>query len=271
MVKKLFKHEFIYYFRSFGLFLPIVLLMGIVTRITIAFGNDSVASEMATTSSTLMLSVSCFALIMFSMVAGVVRFYKNMYSAEGYLTFTLPVTNAQHIFVKLVTAIACIFICGVTVALAVFISSPIESLYDFVDGFHDVSGYLLGDIGFGNSIAFVIEGLILAVLYAAYGLLLSYACITVGQTAKKHRILKAIGAYYVYYIARQVIGTVFGILIAYADLSDSVEYVDVTLDSVFYIIAAHIVLWVLILFFAALCALFWFITQRIMTKKLNLE
>ena len=30
MVRKLFKHEFIYYFRTFGLFLPIVLIFGII-------------------------------------------------------------------------------------------------------------------------------------------------------------------------------------------------------------------------------------------------
>ena len=33
MVKKLFKHEFIYYFRTFGMFLPIVLAISVVTRI----------------------------------------------------------------------------------------------------------------------------------------------------------------------------------------------------------------------------------------------
>ncbi len=271
MVKKLIKHEFIYYFRSFALFLPIVLIMGVVTRIALSFGEDNVMHEIASASSIMMLTVSCTALIIFSLVAGVVRFYKNMYSAEGYLTFTLPVTNAQHIFVKLVTAIACVFICGLTVAAAVFISTPIDSLGDFFGGLGDFYDFVFDGAGTGNAIAFIIEGILLAVVYAAYCLLLSYACITVGQTAKKHRILKAIGAYYVYYLVQQIAGTVFGIIIASVDLSDTADNVDVTLDPIYYTIGAHIALCGAILLFGALCALFWFITQRIMTKKLNLE
>ncbi|MBQ2733029.1 MAG: hypothetical protein IJF74_02640 [Clostridia bacterium] len=271
MVRKLLKHEFIYYFRSFGVFLPIVFLIAAVTRISLSFADEKLAYEIAAASSVTMLAVSCTALIIFSLFAGIVRFYKNMYSAEGYLTFTLPVSNAQHIFVKLVAALACIIICAVTVAAAVFISTPIDSLGEFFGGLYDFYDFASGGVGTGNAIAFIIEGLLIAILYTAYCLLLGYACITVGQTAKKHRILKAIGAYYVYYIAGQVIGTTFSIAIASVDVPAATDKVVEVLESADYILAGHIVLWAMIFFFAFMCAVFWLVTQYIMKNKLNLE
>ena len=40
-----------------------------------------------------------------SVVVVVVRFYQNLISDEGYLSFTLPVTAAQHIAAKLAAGI----------------------------------------------------------------------------------------------------------------------------------------------------------------------
>ena len=101
-----------------------------------------------------------------------------------------------------------------------------------------------------------------------------YGCITVGQTAKKHRILKAIGAYYVYHIARQTLGTVLSIILVSIEIPDVPDVsgdVPELVDKLGNIIAVHIVLVGVILFFAAVCAVLWAITQHIMTKKLNLE
>ena len=97
MVKKLLKHEFIYYFRTFALFLPIVLVIAAMTRVFRLFENsDSVIASIAVGSSALMLFVACWALLVLSVIVAVVRFYKNMYSAEGYLTFTLPVKHSEQ-------------------------------------------------------------------------------------------------------------------------------------------------------------------------------
>ncbi len=271
MVKKLLKHEFIYYFRSFGLFLPIVLVIGVVTKVFSSFGDSNAINELATVSSYLVLTVSCTALVVLSLVAGVVRFYKNLYSSEGYLTFTLPVTNTEHIFVKLFTAIVCMFICILTVGAAVAISLPAEIFREFISDFGKGLNILFGDVGTANSIAFAIEGLVLAVLYVSYNLLLYYTCITIGQTAKKHRILKAIGVYYVYYIATQIIGTVFSMLVMFIDVPDVSENVVETLDPVYYTIGAHVVLVGAILLLGVMCTTFWLVTQAVMSKKLNLE
>ena len=160
---------------------------------------------------------------------------------------------------------------AVTVAAAVLIAVPIDAILEFIEDSDAVTHYIFGDIGAANSVALLIEGLLIAILYTAYCLLLGYACITVGQTAKKHRILKAIGAYYVYYIAGQVIGTTFSIAIASVDVPAATDKVVEVLESADYILAGHIVLWAMIFFFAFMCAVFWLVTQYIMKNKLNLE
>ena len=50
MVKKLLKHEFIYYFRTFSLFLPIVLIIGVMARVFRALddANANAAPEIRT-------------------------------------------------------------------------------------------------------------------------------------------------------------------------------------------------------------------------------
>ena len=271
MVKKLFKHEFIYYFRTFALFLPIVLVIGIMARVFRFFENfDSVLVDIVIFSSTSMLVVACFALIMLSVVVAVVRFYKNMYSAEGYLTFTLPVNNAQHIFVKLLTAICCQAICLLTVILATTIASSGEPLKDLVLALTAGISEFFEEIGAVSFIAFVFDIIVILLLSVVGNMLLYYACITVGQMAKKNRILMAVGAYFVYYVATQIISTVIVMVFVMLGMTGVFDGIVMWLDD-HMILTMHLAMGVSIVIYAAMAVAFWYVTQWIMTKKLNLE
>ena len=271
MVKKLLKHEFIYYFRSYGIFLPIVLVISLITRLIIAMAEeDNVIHEIAVASSSIMLAVSCFALVLLSFVVCVVRFYKNMYSAEGYLTFTLPVTNFQHIFVKLFCALVCQLVSVLVAGVAAVIALSGEPLREIVWTFAYMFRGIINEVSALNTVAYVIEMLIFALAWASYTMLLYYGCITVGQTAKKNRILKAVGAYFVYYIATQIVGTVFSMIFIPLGLSGVLERV-LEWAELHSSALVHIYLCGGALIYAALAAAFWAVTQTIMTKKLNLE
>ena len=271
MVKKLIKNEFIYYLRTLGLALPIVLAMGIMTRIFALFRNGNVINEIAIFSSTAMFIIASIALIVLSTVISVVRFYKNMYSSEGYLTFTLPVTNHQHLLVKLCVAMVCQAACFITVFLALGIAS-----FEVVDGFNIFKlvgylfDYLFSSYGTANALFYIIEGIFILFFGSAFSFLLYYACITVGQTAKKNRILMAVGAYFIYYVATQVISTVLVMIVTLLGLSGS-------LDVIFEWIAEHpmemlhIYMTVGAIVYAAFAVAGYFVTHSIMTKKLNLE
>ena len=271
MVKKLFKHEFIYYFRTFALFLPIVLVIGVMARVFRLFENfDSALVDIAIFSSAFMLVVSCSALLMLSVVVAVVRFYKNMYSAEGYLTFTLPVNNSQHIFVKLLTAVCCQAICLLTVILAALIALSGEPLSALMLVLSTGFSEFLEELGTLNFIAFIFDIIVIALLSIVGNMLLYYACITVGQTAKKNRILMAVGAYFIYYVATQVISTILVMVITVLGISGVFDGIVMWLDD-HMILTMHLTMGVSIVIYAAMVAAFWYVTQTIMTKKLNLE
>ncbi|MBE5818410.1 MAG: hypothetical protein E7312_05075 [Clostridiales bacterium] len=266
MVKKLLKHELIYYFRSFILFLPIVLLVAIMTRVFTLFDSENVFIQIIRGSSYLMLFVACFALILMSVVVGVVRFYKNMYSAEGYLTFALPVKNSEHIFVKLAGALICEVICWLVVILAVIISIKGDMMKEITAGI----SMLFTEMGIKNVGLFIAEYAFAIFVSLASTMLLYYACITIGQTAKKNRILLAVGAYFIYYAATQVTTTIVTVIFMMISLTGAFDGVIQIIENNPAIVL-HVVLGlgaIVSIGFGALC---WFITQKIMTKKLNLE
>lgn len=270
MVKKLFKHEFIYYFRTFGMFLPIVLAISVVTRIFRLFSGKNVISQIAIGSSTLMLVLACVALLFLSTVISVVRFYKNMYSAEGYLTFTLPVTNEQHIFVKLITALACHAMCTITVIIAACIALSGKLLGDVFDVLLIPFKTLGTSFGTVNTVIFAIELVLMMIFSVTQTLLLYYACITIGQTAKKNRIIMAVAAYFVYYAATQAIATVFMIIFTVLGISGAFNGIAMWLENNM-IIATHIYFGFALIFSAVMAWVFWLVTKKVMTKKLNLE
>jgi hypothetical protein len=231
------------------------------------FDNGKIINDIIIGFSIITFVVSCAALMILSTVIGIVRFYKNMYSAEGYLTFTLPVTNAQHIFVKLFVAVVFQTVCLLTVAISGCI---VLSGRGMIRGFMNAMQYAFTGIGAVNMIVFIIEMIIMMLLSVASNMLVYYACITIGQTAKKNRILMAIGVYFIYYIITQITSTIFTIIITMVSMSDAlvktVEWI-----ANYPIPAMHILFGVSVIISAAITALFWFVTQRIMTKKLNLE
>ncbi len=270
MVKKLLKHEFVYYFRTFSVAMPIVLVIAVMARLFRMFGIENPVQLLTVVSSHLLLVVACFALLGLSTWFSIIRFYKNMYSQEGYLTFALPVSNNAHIFAKLFAAIICEAACVLTICLAGIIALSGEILGDMVLALSIAKDFLFDACGVANCITYAFELILIFFFSAVSSILLSYACITVGQTAKKNRIFMAVVAYFVYYVATQVVSTVFSILFVIFGLSGLFN--GIALWFVEHPFAAiHIELCLGWLITAAMSAAFWIVTHRIMSKRLNLE
>ena len=272
MVKKLLKHEFIYYIRTFGICLPILLVFSLLTRILFWTDSSNIVLNAISASAFVVFLIACLALILMSTVISVVRFYKHMYTAEGYLTFTLPVTNAQHIFVKLISAFIFQLVCGITVILAAFIVLVSPDLFSAIavmsNGIKDLIASM--QLSIGDIIGYSLEVFLIALVAPITNMLLYYACITIGQMSKKNRVFAAILVYFVYQMATQAISTVFSVLFSFFSLSSFSE--PIWKWCINHMAATvHIYLILTALGIAALGVVFWFATHRIMSKKLNLE
>ena len=99
MVKTLFKYEFKSYLKTLIPFNIVLLSIAAFTRLIQFFDLDIVGYDVVydivfalATMTYVLAIVACFAAVF---VMAIIRFYKNLYTAEGYLSFTLPVTPGQ--------------------------------------------------------------------------------------------------------------------------------------------------------------------------------
>lgn len=123
------------------------------------------------------------------------RFYKNLLGDEGYLMFTLPVTVAQHIWSKVIVAVAVCFLSGIVALLSMMILGADTNLIYGI-------GTMLGELGNviikePNAIGYMLEGILLLVLGTASAVLYVYLCMALGHLAKKHRVLMSVVWYFV--------------------------------------------------------------------------
>lgn len=269
MVKKLLKYEFISYLRTLVPMYIILLAIGAVNRFIQIFENDHFSYDIVFNSSLIALVISIIVCIVMTVVVGVVRFHKNLYTSEGYLTFTLPVTSGQLIFTKLVMLLTFTLI-GIAVILT---SASVAMLGDVLIEVFRAIGYILKmyfeHLG-ANGLFYIIEVAVLLLVSVIYQYLLYYSCITIGQTAKKNRVFMAFVTYFVYYLITQVFGTIFLIVgMVFGEMGILGRISKVISEHPY--ASAHVIFATLIAFFTVLCVALYFVNRHIMNRKLNLE
>lgn len=154
------------------------------------------------------------ALVMFSWVAFALlstiiifgRFYKNFFTDEGYLTFTLPVTRGQLLNSKLTVLTVTNLMSVLVIFLNIFIllAIGVEDFFpDIVKPlFEDVLPVLRDDLkefgAYGWVILYLVEMLIIFLLGNVFSVLFLTCCITFGCiVAKKAKVITSIAIYYV--------------------------------------------------------------------------
>lgn len=267
MVKKLIKYNFASYLR---LLLPVqLILLGIaaLNRLIQLFEvSDSTVYDIIFGSSVFLYVVSIIVCLVLTTIVAIVRFYQGMYTNEGYLSHTLPVTPSQHILSKLLVSL--IFHIGSLAA--VFLSFCIATLGEFNIELFKAGGYLLGRFYshyHANTVLYILEFLLLLLIGTMSELLMLYFCISVGQLAKKRKVLLAFGVFFGLYFIGQIFGTVLLIIFTTNPwLMDDLARWAVHHMTAFY----HVLLCGGILWFAVLGTIFFLITRRIMSNRLNL-
>ena len=269
MVKKLFKHEFLSYARVMALVYGILLTVAVATKLIFIFESDTTVYQIISGFTALIFFVSVFAALGFSFVMGIIRFYRNLFTAEGYLSFTLPVTVEQHILVKAITAVAVNAVTAMMVALSCLITLSGEEFAYFWQELQliwDGVYYLAGD----HTVFFCIEMAILMLIGSFTSIMLYYTCISIGQMAKKNRVLAAVGVYFAYYILTQIVSTVFSVALSIFAASGGLEDVGYWITE-YPCETIHIVMCSSIALSLVFLLVEFIINRAIMRKKLNLE
>lgn len=248
----------------YGAWLIVAILFGIATNTSGSFTN-----VFLTISGTLYGFLAAAAVIV-SIIIIIQRFYKNLLGNEGYLMFTLPVSTGKHLMNKIFSGVIWVtigsIVAGVSALLIAVIGLDIASLWT---GIKEVCAAIMDIMGSGKAVLIIVECLIIFFAVAAEAVTKVYAAIAVGHQWGNHRILGAIGAYIGFAIIEVIIVTIIGNII---DKGNTLDAFMIMLSEKFGEFGcAQIVLLIVALCIGLLLAVYWFVSWRLLDRRLNLE
>ena len=264
MVKKLFKYEAAAYLRVWAPIELAVIALALFCRTIQIIETDTVAYELLFSGFIGIYVLGIVASIIFNHIFAFIRYYKNLFASEGYLSFTLPVTAGQHVFVKITTSVAFTVASVIMAFISFMIVSAGDMFLEVMKAIGYLSGLAIDKVG-ANFGLYIAEAVVLLILSFATIQMVSNTCISIGQKANKGRIGFAFLAYFIYNSIIQIIATVvqFVLLLIPEDWWNEVitkHYIPL-IHTGFGIIIVVEVLIVLVCFL---------VSRRIITKRLNL-
>ena len=260
--------------------------MSLVGGISMRFIVSSLSGEPGTI--TILLTILCFFLFFISILAlslsffGTeillfIRFYKNLFTDEAYLTFTLPVTRKQILISKTVNALFWTVLHSILLVISFMLfftlAVPSSEMANTLSGgvmtllFYELKT-IIDFLGIWSAV-YAIEAILFFILYMLFIINLIHMCITIGSViAKKHKVLASIGIYYACSCVVSIIMYVgmFIVMSAGAGLGalmveESFGTINSVLSLVFLVVCA---------IFASLASITYSITQQLIDRKLNL-
>ena len=268
MLGKLIKYDLKYGAKIFIVFHIILWIAAIFGRIFFLEQIDFHAPVPQLTS-TLILFFSVF-ILLFSAISLAtalliaVRFYKNLFTDEGYLTWTLPASPIQQLWAKIISG--SIWYIGdlLLVYSALYFmwsGSNTHNLYqEIAADFTEALGMPLPD--------FFLLMVLLSIAGVAGSIMMLYASIAVAQLFPAHRLLLSVIVYFIFYLITYALSMgaliVFKLLPGITFTIDSVNYTT-TMSS--YLTGTVVISTVISTFMAILQ---YVITHLILTRKLNL-
>ena len=150
------------------------------------------------------LGIGLFTLLLIACTVAVfivliMRYYRNLYTDEGYLMNTLPVSPTQNLPAKTFVAVIWQVAALVALLISVFISvvgTPVsrQIALGFAEMNIELQHLFLLHQGFVLIIA--IETILVIFISAFAGMLQFYAAISLGQFIRRHRVLGAVVFYF---------------------------------------------------------------------------
>ena len=266
MLKKLYRYEYYSLFRSmFPVYIGL-LCLALIGRLIYLFENDSFAYQITVTLSSTFYFVAIAALFIVGMVIVVTRFYKNLLTGQGYLTFSLPFTPTRHIVCKLLCGATVTVLNFIVVVASLLILSAGTNLQKEIFGsLREGWRYAATQYSSGRLAGVGLEFLLFALASVFSGILMFYAAIAIGQQFKS-KIGSAVAAYVCLNAINQALSSVM-LMVLFGMNSEVIEryFNDGGLTGL------QIYLIFPICLSLALGTAYFFVTRYFLTKKLNLE
>ena len=277
MLVKLLKHEFKATSRQFLLLYAVFAAVTLCNKIVLEITSFN---EFWSTFQGLFMGVyvlTCAIIFVMTTVLIVMRFYRNMVKDEGYLTFTLPVSVHELLLSKAIAAfvwmLASFLIFLVSVMLLTWGHGVTESIAELAPELFNAYPELSACKS--SAIVFCILYIVNLIIGSFYSIFMIYMSIAIGQLVNKHRVLTSIGAFFgISFIIQNVLSILFVALsffFASTDMFDAILYTNSTEAAYFFFRFLNGTLLISMFLNLILTAGFYFVTNYIFSKKLNLE
>lgn len=252
MLGKLIKHELRAMLNKFSLVAVIFLVVSVIVRIMTLFEDameDSISFTMSFVFITSVFVIGLVGLNFYALFSSVTRFQKNLFGDEGYLMHTLPVPSYYHIITKfvagLVTWIVSVIISMISITISFFGVNEITGMIEAIsDMFSFVAEYPLQSF-----MAFILT----TSSYCAL-IFLCYLCVCVTNFIPKGK--GAVNALMI--IGAIIINNIITAIITEFLVNSSIGS-EITASLIY------------TAYFAVVAVVFFFITNRIISRNLNLE
>lgn len=253
--------------------LPLYLIIAVLTifaRITVqhtlnnnnSFGG-SMGIEIFSVLSLMAYILGLFAICVATFIYIVMRFYKNLFSNEGYLMHTLPVTSWQLLISKLITAFCWQLAELILIGFSIFCILACPEFFDAVRGFLDAYGGFAGFIDYTTGMSlggFWCYAIFFGIFSLLSGILLPYASICIGQLWQKHKLAGAFLAYFIITFVMQIISSIYtGFVITDNASMPDVDFIPISIYNFSTVLGVISVV------------VFFFLSGYIMKKKINLD
>ena len=217
-----------------------------------------------------------FGLLLLSEVLIFIRFYRNFFTDEGYLTFTLPVKRRTLLLSKTINAfiwsflhVVLIMVCVLIILIAVPSDDNGLAIVDFFKGLGTVTELAFSWGGAWVAV-FLFEYLLFIIVSTVFSISLIQFCITLGATiVKRAKVITAIG---IYYGANMIISSVTQVFGTFGIISIGNGYGKLLENASFNVSVAAIALTalVIILMISAITSILYFVTLGTLERRLNL-
>lgn len=278
MFQKLIKYEAKAYAKTLLFIIIGIMCITILGVVSILLFNpdklfkDNLVGFMNMTSYIGILMVYYFGLIACSLATLLIiatRYYKTMYTDEGYLTHTLPVTQTQLFCSKLFSAYAFQLLTFFMIIMSIIaimgtILIRLAPIEDFSSTIIDLIHEFIDMVGIMQAFYYGIFYFLLGLVSMFTGIITIYASITLGQLFVKHRIIGAITAYFIINVILSIISFALKMISGII----SVAILDFELMSIQYYNTYYAFIFLL---YIIQCTVLILITIHQLNKNLNLE
>ena len=208
--------------------------------------------------------VSVFAIVLVMKYYFFVRYYKNLFTDQGYLMHTLPVKSTDLINSKLIIAVLWQFITGIVVGICiviiVFSFADIFgelSIMDFKEAFHDIEMEFDEIV---KGVPLIASGIISGLVTPIFEILLMYMAVGIGQQSKKNRLFLSVMVLIGLYMGKRFISSCLSVPLQMLVINEDVSLTTVNVGAV--LVALAII---------AMTVGLYFLSKYFLEKKLNLE